>query len=73
VDTTLSLEEGAKAWAGTADGKSFLPATGHQGTGDGAGASSGPSGSSPAVPTREDGTYDLSVLSGRLGAALANI
>lgn len=71
VDTTLTLEEGAKAWAGTSDGKAFLPPTGAQGTGDGAGGVGGAKGPS-TLPKREDGTYDLSQLRGRVGRAIVN-
>ena len=39
VDAILPLEDGAKAWAATPDGKLYLPPSGIQGTGTGAGSS----------------------------------
>lgn len=41
VDVLLPLEEGAKSWAGTPDGKLYLPPTDARGTGTGAGNGSG--------------------------------
>jgi len=71
VDSTLSLEAGATAWASTDDGKAFVPPVGSNGTGDGAGGTGG-RGGPISVPKREDGTYDLSGLRSKVGSALAN-
>ena len=48
VDAVLPLEDGAKSWAATPDGKLYLPPTDARGTGTGAGNGSG-SGSSGGV------------------------
>jgi len=61
VDTTLSLEAGAKSWSATSDGKAFLPVVGSNGTGDGAGGVGG-SRSPATLPKKADGTPDFSAL-----------
>lgn len=45
VDTVVPLEQGAKDWASTPDGKLYLPPSNAQGTGTGAGSSRPASGS----------------------------
>lgn len=45
VDAVLPLEDGARSWAATPDGKLYLPPTDARGTGTGAGNGSGSGGS----------------------------
>jgi hypothetical protein len=69
---TLALQDGATAWLGTDDGKSYLPPTNRQGAGGGAGDSpnSGRSGAGDA-PRGKDGALDWSRLGANLGRAVA--
>ncbi len=65
----LGLEDGLKSWAGSDDGKHFLPATGHRGTGDSVGQAAGHPGPS-TVPRRADGSLDTGAVSQRVAEAL---
>jgi len=70
VETVLPVEDGARAWVATDDGKAFIPARGANGTGDGAGGGPGGHGGPTTVPKKADGTPDFSALR---GAALSGL
>ncbi len=61
---SLDIEAGAKEWAGSDDGKAFLPATNAQGTGEGK--------SQPVTPRNDKGAVEWGSLKGRLADGLAN-
>lgn len=68
ADKVLDYTEGAKAWAATDDGKRFLPASGAQGTGDGAASRTGNQ-AGPSAIRNADGTLNLNALRGKVAAS----
>lgn len=69
AEKVLDYVEGAKAWASTDDGKRFLPASGAQGTGDGASKNNGSGHAGASAIRNADGSLNLAALASKVYAA----
>lgn len=67
----LTIADGIKEWAGTDDAKTFIPASGVQGTGDGAGGR-GRTPAPSALRRDSNGNIDFSDMSRKLSEGLRN-
>jgi len=63
----MAMADGLKGWASTEAGKTYIPATGANGTGDGTGGRQPQGGGS--VPRTESGQVDWGSFSGRMNTA----